>query len=183
MNQRERAYYLAQGKSLEIATAFLEEQTAAEEKQKAMAVVWGATCVVPDNWGGVQGFLYNEGDRGPSEEQAHALRDSKFDCMIDRVKTKLPFKAPEKRRKAGQALAKRLSDMVIPQTSALTRRLAGDFMAYKQGMSISYISVEDFGEGVVVLNVPRPGPEPEGAKEMKHSDYFLLVEAAGESID
>ena len=82
------------------AAAFIEEQDGAERAQKAIAKEYGSTCIVPDHFGGVLGFLYNDGDRGPTEEQDTALRDSKFDCVINQEKRKLPYKAPEKRRKA-----------------------------------------------------------------------------------
>jgi hypothetical protein len=176
----ERTYYRAEGKSLEIAKAWLEKRKKQYAAQDALAEEYGG-IVAPGYWGHMQGFHYREGE-APTEEQAYALRDTTMDCIIHGRKDKLPIKVPNKRRKAGQKLYDRMRELKVPTTDDLTAELAGSAFAYRGfagGQMYSYSIVAEWIDDVVVLSVPQVGdtPPPEGAVKLKKSEYWQMKEA------
>lgn len=161
-------YFLAAGKSLALCTTFLEERDAALETSDALQAEFGATTAY------FRGpYLVGFGWQGPPPpSNAWRLEDG--------------VAVPNKRTKAGRALAERLAAIQLPHLGTLTRDLIGDLVCVgfdrNGGYRMSCVALHRF-DHELVIEVPaavhvadEPLHDPPDAVPLLASEHWRRVD-------
>lgn len=166
-------YSIARGRSLEAARTFWTKRTEAIRAAQEEADRFGAVCAI----GGSHAItaLRPPEDAG---EPPWELRVNSKGLWV-----------PNKRRKAGKALAKRWRSMGVPGTAEMLRLLwrgnwpPGVLIFGVETSPSRYhgVGLRRFGDDDFVFSVPKPYehpvPVPPDAEPMKRSEYWARVEA------
>lgn len=178
MSDFPRSYYRATGKALDVVLRWENDRDEGQKNAMGLAAEYGSSTPFPSH-GGVAGFYCNEGE-GPSAEQLAYLKKVDVDVTLNGRPDTLPIFVPDRRKKKGKELARRMDEVYIPSFAHLTSRLTRDPFAYMRvegnNRVMLYITMERLGKDVI-LSIPDGGPIPEGAVKMANSEYWLLKES------
>lgn len=165
---RECQYFLAAGRSLELCRAYLDAWNVADARIAAFKAEVGAVAIYRrGEW--VEAARFS--GPPPAGWKANADRTA----------------SPNKRTKAGRALAAQMDALRLPSARALTDDLIGDMVCVgMQGFAYRMrgVDLHQFGDEIVI-EVPagRPHPfsdvthDPPDAIPMKASEYWQRKEA------
>jgi hypothetical protein len=169
----EREYYVACGEDLEKAVDFISRRQAASDAMISLARELGGKSSASNGWS--MGGVIFEGEPPTGWILKGYTRENE------------PFYLPRKTTKEGRELAKRITDIRMPnmydfhamydKNGGVDRGSAG----YGKGQRVLYISWEYVG-GCLLLSVPIGSTyKPNGSRKIKMSEYWAMKEALNEA--